>query len=539
MSEDPSGGLDASWADVIEELREVERRYTAAARDNRERQAAAPEPTGELEGTIRPPTAGHDPTPTLVIPDDTGTQRATLPRRPDGPPPLHSAALRILPADGSDGRASALLPDTSYQVACTIRNVGGRTASSVTFELFVTHREPTATIDSAGDGTVEIRSPSEFRGFCTLPPGSDRLFALGYNPPPDASAGPGYTPNPPEVIYRTSPSDDNTIRPDRTFRLFVDPFNLDLLVYSDRVVSLDDHRVRLYTDAPITASPPYVTEPPEIAVDPSATYLRTASDDDANDADPIDLSARGISAGDRLRLTRLGRYSKEGRGGQGMAGVFSSTDELGPSDQQNRVPGAIDAGTDVQTAPTFTTDEPTDIPEDFRIATRDGVSADEVVTVPEGAAYLFVSPIDNFFQDNTVPDQYAVRIVSQRAERAAVSAVVSTLETQATQLTDQPVRFTQSQPTNRAAPLQLAGDVSTTQLVAPPGDGTLPQKLTVPPTDTRTVTTSLRTPATNDYSLTQLHARVYSLAAPDEPDDWNRLDHTVSRFVGRTEATWQ
>lgn len=42
-----------------------------------------------------------------------------------------------------------------------------------------------------------------------------------------------------------------------------------------------------------------------------------------------------------------------------------------------------------------------------------------------------------------------------------------------------------------------------------------------------------------DRVLTVFYVRAYSLAPSDTPNDWGMLDHTTSRFMGRTEAEWR
>lgn len=43
----------------------------------------------------------------------------------------------------------------------------------------------------------------------------------------------------------------------------------------------------------------------------------------------------------------------------------------------------------------------------------------------------------------------------------------------------------------------------------------------------------------NQRVLTAFHTRAYSLAPDDTPQDWGTLDHTTSRFVGRSEVYWE
>ncbi|MCC2670471.1 MAG: hypothetical protein K0Q72_2942, partial [Armatimonadetes bacterium] len=101
---------------------------------------------------------------------------------------------------------------------------------------------------------------------------------------------------------------------------------------------------------------------------------------------------------------------------QSMIGVFSSTDVLDPAADSHRVPGAIDAGTDVFSIPTFVGAQPTDIPEDFAIT---GGGTD--LTIPAGAQFLFVSPNDSFFSDNSDPDgDYTIRITLLDTDRDGV-----------------------------------------------------------------------------------------------------------------------
>ena len=87
-----------------------------------------------------------------------------------------------------------------------------------------------------------------------------------------------------------------------------------------------------------------------------------------------------------------------------MIGVFSSSPTLLATDKLNRVAGAIDAGVDTVTGPTYSGNRDTDIPQDFSIRSLK-------IRIPEGARYLFVAAPDNFYSDNADPDaDYAVRI---------------------------------------------------------------------------------------------------------------------------------
>jgi hypothetical protein len=142
-----------------------------------------------------------------------------------------------------------------------------------------------------------------------------------------------------------------------------------------------------------------------ISIDPTSAYLRT-NDDPCLDAIPIELSTLGISVGDYLRLAQLGDFNN-GPGGdiyKRMIGVFSSNDSLLDSSLLHRVPGAIDAGEDFVTSPTYVGNLPTDIPEDFWIDTV-------IVQVPDSALFLFVSTHDSWYWDNSDPDSdFAISI---------------------------------------------------------------------------------------------------------------------------------
>jgi hypothetical protein len=76
-----------------------------------------------------------------------------------------------------------------------------------------------------------------------------------------------------------------------------------------------------------------------------------------------------------------------------LTGIFSATSTVLGASVRTRVPGAIDAGADVQTGflsclvPLLCQLISTDVPQDFRI----GRSLD--VVVPAGAAYLIVAPL--------------------------------------------------------------------------------------------------------------------------------------------------
>jgi len=127
-----------------------------------------------------------------------------------------------------------------------------------------------------------------------------------------------------------------------------------------------------------------------------ASYL-LAKNDKPQPPTIIKLADIGAKAGDHLKVARVGTYNDklELRDGTAtkMAALFSSSSVVNKDNQRNRIPGAIDAGTDVTTPAyrvciiwPFCTDTPTDIAEDFSVASS------ATVTIPTGAQYLIVAP---------------------------------------------------------------------------------------------------------------------------------------------------
>lgn len=147
-----------------------------------------------------------------------------------------------------------------------------------------------------------------------------------------------------------------------------------------------------------------------VSIDPSATYLHT-NQDSSKDAIAIDLAALGITPGTHLRLRQPGDYDLGPTGDNytHLIGIFSATATLLDEGNLHRVQDAIDAGFDVLTGDTYFGTQPTDVPEDFAITYPP--LTDVTVTVPAGAAFLFVSSVDSLYGDNTDPDgDYGVDI---------------------------------------------------------------------------------------------------------------------------------
>jgi len=155
--------------------------------------------------------------------------------------------------------------------------------------------------------------------------------------------------------------------------------------------------------APDAAAPDAARTVTRVVLDPRATYLRTDSDTPEPPA-AFDLAALGISPGTVVTLRRAGSFDN-GNGHEffGLTGVFSATNVILATTAAHRVPGAIDAGDDVETWTTYFPQPDglvTDIPEDFEISPYGGDPDHVTLTVPDGAAYLFVSPLDSYFVDN-------------------------------------------------------------------------------------------------------------------------------------------
>ena len=173
----------------------------------------------------------------------------------------------------------------------------------------------------------------------------------------------------------------------------IDPDN-DALTYSlvdgPSGMTIDAHTGDIQWQLPIAVN---------VATDPTATYLRT-SQDSARDASVIDLSMLGIQPGDYIQLRANGvwfPHSPPELSVSGLLGVFSGSAILLDSSNQYRVRDAIDAGDDVASPATFYDQLATDIPEDFAIPSDGGV----VIQVPADASYLFVTPSDSHFADNS------------------------------------------------------------------------------------------------------------------------------------------
>ncbi len=132
-------------------------------------------------------------------------------------------------------------------------------------------------------------------------------------------------------------------------------------------------------------------------VNSKSSYLRAWPGDSPTAPRVIKLADIGAAPGDTLRLDTIGGYADtttlEDGNKTTMTAVFSSTAQLLAASQAKRIPGAIDAGSDINTGGflkcilIFCSFQSSDIAQDFR------VDPGTTVVVPAGANYLFVAPL--------------------------------------------------------------------------------------------------------------------------------------------------
>ncbi|PYL45937.1 MAG: hypothetical protein DMF40_14250 [Verrucomicrobia bacterium] len=155
--------------------------------------------------------------------------------------------------------------------------------------------------------------------------------------------------------------------------------------------------------------------PLTVQVDPAGTFLHTVNDTPGSPT-IVDLAAAGFAPGDVLKLSYFvppPGFSAYGCGGPFVGaedteviGVFSGSSSLLPPSASARVPDAIDAGSDFVTGPTFNGNEPTDIPQDFRLFPPSELT----IAIPAGATHLFLGIYDSFYAGNC--GQITVTIVT-------------------------------------------------------------------------------------------------------------------------------
>lgn len=146
---------------------------------------------------------------------------------------------------------------------------------------------------------------------------------------------------------------------------------------------------------------PAVSRAVDVPVVSNATYFRPDRAESPPSASAVALAPLGIAPGMVLDVRSVGDWNN-GPGGDiysPMMVVFSSSATLLDRFQRYRVPGALGVGRNNITLITCPSSDSLDIPQDF-LVDQDTT----IVTVPAGAAYLFVSTADCYWIDNTDPD---------------------------------------------------------------------------------------------------------------------------------------
>jgi hypothetical protein len=163
-----------------------------------------------------------------------------------------------------------------------------------------------------------------------------------------------------------------------------------------------------------------------ITLDPTATYLHT-NNDNAGDATAYSLSTLGFAPGQTITFTEVGGWNNgNGSTYYSVDAVFSGSDVLLGSGLLNRVQDAIGVGgfNATVTEPTFFGSEPTDIPQDFYISLDSTPGGSATLTIPAGAAYIFFSPNDDLFQDNSNATSPPFGVTISRASVPEPSSLV-------------------------------------------------------------------------------------------------------------------
>ena len=137
----------------------------------------------------------------------------------------------------------------------------------------------------------------------------------------------------------------------------------------------------------------------------------------------VNLVEEGFEEGDSITISYSGQYHYRAFWDNGelaeiytaeeipLLGLFSTSEDLNPIDELNRVPGAIDYGEDIITDSTYFKQFQTDISEDFKIEPHTGAK----MKIPEGAKYLFLCIYDGFYPD----DVGDIKISIQQSQSSA------------------------------------------------------------------------------------------------------------------------
>jgi hypothetical protein len=163
-----------------------------------------------------------------------------------------------------------------------------------------------------------------------------------------------------------------------------------------------------------------------IPVDPTATYLLTNGDPGAKYAIPINLGALGLRPGDTVIFQALGNFcyysfdcNKFIVAPPPLDAVFSTSSTLLASGLLNRVPGAIGGvGTTAFTWSTYYGQVSTEITDDFSIGHAPNSTE---ITIPAGAAFLFVSVSDTLYGDNVDTNKDLGLKISRVAEPSSLT----------------------------------------------------------------------------------------------------------------------
>ncbi|MFN8588141.1 MAG: FlgD immunoglobulin-like domain containing protein [Candidatus Eisenbacteria bacterium] len=149
------------------------------------------------------------------------------------------------------------------------------------------------------------------------------------------------------------------------------------------------------------ALPPALAQAVDVAFSVTSTYLHPDRIDSPPSAVAVPLAPLGISPGMVLDMRSVGDWNNGPNGDilTPLMVVFSSSNTLLGRNERYRVPGALGVGRNVVTVATCPSNDSLDIPQDFSVDTDT-----TIVTVPAGAAYLFVATADCYWVDNSDPD---------------------------------------------------------------------------------------------------------------------------------------
>lgn len=177
-------------------------------------------------------------------------------------------------------------------------------------------------------------------------------------------------------------------------------FNLNIAVTNDSKAPVFDPALLFDPTTGLGCGPHFAQQGNDLfyGVNSKGSYLLAGGVDHPQPPTIISLADLGAAPGSTLKIDRIGTYNDKTELRDGTAtkvgALFSSTNQVLKDNVRNRIPGAIDAGTNVTTGSylkclifPICTSVPTDIAEDF------AVTSGATLTVPPGANYLIVAPI--------------------------------------------------------------------------------------------------------------------------------------------------